>query len=86
MKTENKAYEEMLEEESLRKEGEIRKLKEEAILKEKTFKTTKIEITQLQTENTALKVPQQPLRNNSPLPARAPIPTSSNRWKKSAPP
>ena len=54
----------MLEEEAQKKELEIRKLKEEAILKEKTFKVNKIELGQLQTENAALKVDILACRNN----------------------
>jgi hypothetical protein len=54
----------MLEEEAQKKEVEIRKLKEEAILKEKTFKANKVELAQLQTENAALKVDFLPCRNN----------------------
>jgi hypothetical protein len=43
-------------------------LREEAILKEKTFKAAKIELAQLQAENSALKVLPIPYRNRSATP------------------
>lgn len=65
LKKENKEYEEFSEQEIQKKEAEIRKLKEEAILKDRTFKQQKTEMTQLQSEVAALKVTLESCRINS---------------------
>jgi hypothetical protein len=89
IKSEGKAFEEMLEDESARKEGEIRKLREEAILKEKTFKATKAEFAQLQSENTSLKVLLSPHRSSSAAsaaPAKEQTPSSCSARRRTAHP
>lgn len=69
-KTSAKELEQFLEEESSKKEDEIRQLKEEFIIKEKGIKQTKQELSMLQNDYAELKVPSHHDSGSSRLNSR----------------